>query len=322
MSLISLLVRGVVESFRPQSTRARAEGNRHEFELEQQSNLHKSEFARGIRSLSREHGRPLHRWRGLDPSLLDEPKPKMTAGAEASASSSAAATTKRPPLSSRHPPHSVRLMRQLQSGGTLGPRGHARLVQRFIPSQVRDMFFFPRQAVYSATYSSSGKLLAVATKEAALFLFDAHSLRLVNAVQTRNVQWAVTSVDMTMDDQFVLYTSIHDVMYLCNTRSDAARLHEPLPLFDGDERHAVWCARFSQGGQEVVAGCGQHGRRRGDLVVYDVERKTTVTKVPAHHGECVPPGSECAPHGCVCRRHQFGVLLGPVVQPSSPHLRL
>ena len=54
-------------------------------------------------------------------------------------------------------------------------------------------------------------------------------------------------------------------------------IHEPLEVDSTGRQNGVWCAKFSPGGNEIICGTSSC-----HLLVYDVERKRMVERVPAH----------------------------------------
>ncbi len=164
----------------------------------------------------------------------------------------------------------------------------------------------PQRVPCPATHSLSlsllaGKLLIVASQDESLFVMDVASWTLRKRIDAREVRWTITSTDVTPNDEFVLYTSIHDTMHLCNLKDGAGELHEQLCLDDEDDPCGLgtWCARFSAGGQEVLAGCGNRSNGVGELVVYDIERKRVAHRAAAHHGET----AFSLRAGCLLRPH-------------------
>jgi WD repeat-containing protein 23 len=143
----------------------------------------------------------------------------------------------------------------------------------------------------------TGDFLVIATQDERIIVANTHGWSAHQVIDARDIRWTITSTDVTPDDKFLLYTSICDEMHLCNIRQrgagdDAAVMHETLEISaDSEDSVNVWCAKFSAGGQDVLAGCSTgRGGGRGVVVVYDVERKAVKNRVFAHAGELLSVG--------------------------------
>ncbi|KAA0171046.1 hypothetical protein FNF28_01051 [Cafeteria roenbergensis] len=188
----------------------------------------------------------------------------------------------------QHSPLSREIRGSREAMGGFGSRGVQRFASRLVPHGMPSVALgFGRTRIYSSTFSPSGKLLIVASQDESLFVMDVASWTLRKRIDAREVRWTITSTDVTPNDEFVLYTSIHDTMHLCNLKDGAGELHEQLCLDDEDDPCGLgtWCARFSAGGQEVLAGCGNRSNGVGELVVYDIERKRVAHRAAAHHDD-------------------------------------
>lgn len=134
-------------------------------------------------------------------------------------------------------------------------------------------------------------MLVIATQDERVIVVNSGDWSVRQVIDARDVRWTITSTDVTPDDKFLLYTSICDEMHLCNVRNKGAGrtsavMHETLQISsDGEDSVSVWCAKFSAGGQDVLAGCSTGRRGSGVVVVYDVERKTVKNRVHAHAGK-------------------------------------
>mmetsp|Transcript_941 Transcript_941/g.2667 ORF Transcript_941/g.2667 Transcript_941/m.2667 type:complete len:588 (-) Transcript_941:66-1829(-) len=133
--------------------------------------------------------------------------------------------------------------------------------------------------VYSGQFSESGDLLVAAAQDYNVRVFSTNGWKLLRTIETRDIHWTVTSTDLSPDEQFVVYSTISPSLQLCNVRGEY-EIHEELDLSEGVARNrafGVWCAKFSAGGSELLAGTNDES-----IAVYDVERKALLHKVPAH----------------------------------------
>ena len=165
------------------------------------------------------------------------------------------------------------------------------------------------ERVYNALFSPSGRLLVSACQSEDIELHRVgHWSTPALRVRAQDVAWAVSSVDVSADDRHLVYSSMNSTLGLVdldavraqNENSSgngvegggAARRRAPpvghvaLDLTSGNEREMRWGrrggfpvyqAKFSVGGTEVVAACGNN-----HIVTFDLERHRVVSSISAH----------------------------------------
>lgn len=111
--------------------------------------------------------------------------------------------------------------------------------------------------MYSGQFSDSGDVFVAASQNNVVKLFNTSDWSVIKPIETRDIRWTVTSTDVSPDEQFVIYSSITDVVHLCNIHGEY-ELHEPL-VVDEERNTGIWCAKFSAGGNEIIAGTSRYG---------------------------------------------------------------
>ncbi|KZO96027.1 WD40 repeat-like protein [Calocera viscosa TUFC12733] len=106
--------------------------------------------------------------------------------------------------------------------------------------------------------------------------------------------WTITDVDLSPDNERMIYSSITSTIYMAKTRDPTDEEQVPLNFhdrigrrprlaWDDDGEFGIWSCRFSADGNEVVAGAGN--RQDGLLFVYDLQAQRRVLKITAHEGD-------------------------------------
>lgn len=154
------------------------------------------------------------------------------------------------------------------------------LMQRFLPDRVTKQVDRVGSRCYIGQFAQDGALFLAGFQDSFLKIYDTATWSEHKTVQLQNVHWTVTDVDLSPTSDFVIYSSIHDVVHLCYLDRDNDR-HIALPfLGDDEESMGLWSIRISQDGREIVAG-GNDCR----LHVYDIETGKVVMQVPAHNDD-------------------------------------
>ncbi|WFC98268.1 hypothetical protein MYAM1_000993 [Malassezia yamatoensis] len=109
------------------------------------------------------------------------------------------------------------------------------------------------------------------------------SLNLIQTVEARGGQWTITDVNLSPDNQWIVYSSISPYVGLSPVRrieddTDPSANQVTLDFSANSGDHAgIWSLRFSGDSREIIAGA-----HYGHIYVYDVEAQRRVLSVPAH----------------------------------------
>jgi WD repeat-containing protein 23 len=105
-----------------------------------------------------------------------------------------------------------------------------------------------------------------------------------------NCRWTITDAELSDDNNWLIYSSISPRSHLVKTgkggtttRGDIDPEQETIDFangFGGYGGFGIWSLRFSHDNREIVAGASD-----GQVMVYDVERKLTITRVNAHRDD-------------------------------------
>ncbi|KAG0050738.1 hypothetical protein BGZ83_004485 [Gryganskiella cystojenkinii] len=143
------------------------------------------------------------------------------------------------------------------------------------PGKVVDVY---TDSAYSGEYSDDGSIFASCDKDWQLRIYKTAGNKLIRqkVIQGMPGQWTITDHNLSLDNDWLIYSSITPYVYLTRTAADAPDVHHQLD-FSGDHHdRGIWSVRFSGDGREIVAG-GQ-----GRIYVYDIESRTVLHSVMAH----------------------------------------
>ncbi|KAG0320450.1 hypothetical protein BGZ97_000162 [Linnemannia gamsii] len=146
------------------------------------------------------------------------------------------------------------------------------------PGKVIDAY---RESAYSGQYSEDGSLFASCDKDWQLRIYKTAGNKLVREKLMRGMagRWTITDHNLSLDNHWLIYSSITPHVYLTRTAADAPDTHHLLDFSTGDEDYALWSVRFSGDGREIVAG------GKGKIYVYDIESRTVLHSVKAHQDD-------------------------------------
>ncbi|KAG0286871.1 hypothetical protein BGZ96_009096 [Linnemannia gamsii] len=146
------------------------------------------------------------------------------------------------------------------------------------PGKVVDAY---SESAYSGQYSEDGSLFASCDKDWKLRIYKTAGNKLVREKLIQGVagRWTITDHNLSLDNHWLIYSSITPHVYLTRTAADAPDAHHLLDFSTGDEDYALWSVRFSGDGREIVAG------GKGKIYVYDIESRTVLHSVKAHQDD-------------------------------------
>ena len=98
--------------------------------------------------------------------------------------------------------HSLRSQRRLPATS----QRHTRLMQS------------ERSRVYSGQFSGAGNIFVAACQDERICVYRVPDWKLHKTIVARDVNWTVTSVDITPDEGFIAYSSITPVIHLVSQR--------------------------------------------------------------------------------------------------------
>ncbi|KAF9292044.1 hypothetical protein BGZ68_000612 [Mortierella alpina] len=146
------------------------------------------------------------------------------------------------------------------------------------PGKVVDVY---DESACSGQYSEDGSLFASCDKDWKLRIYKTAGNKLILEKQIQGIAglWTITDHNLSLDNDWLIYSSITPYVHLTRTAADAPDAHHRLDFSTGDEDNAIWSVRFSGDGREIVAG------GRGRIYVYDIESRTVLHSVAAHKND-------------------------------------
>ncbi|KAF9108569.1 hypothetical protein BGX29_010175 [Mortierella sp. GBA35] len=146
------------------------------------------------------------------------------------------------------------------------------------PGKVVDAY---GESAYSGQYSEDGSLFASCDKDWQLRIYKTAGNKLIKEKLIQGVpgRWTITDHNLSLDNNWLIYSSITPYVYLTRTAADAPDTHHQLDFSTSEEDYGLWSVRFSGDGREIVAG------GKGRIYVYDIESRTVLHSVDAHHDD-------------------------------------
>ena len=144
--------------------------------------------------------------------------------------------------------------------------------------------------VFNGQFSSTGDFYYCSC-QSEIRVYDTSNIfdwRLTSEIPGFNIQWTITDLDLSPCENYLVYTTIDSHITLVNIREDLSNPYNfqceghQLPLETGRDHigYAIWSAKFSGSGNEVVAGTSNDS-----IVIYDLVSKTTSYEIPNAHKE-------------------------------------
>ncbi|KAJ3068701.1 hypothetical protein HDU99_003127 [Rhizoclosmatium hyalinum] len=141
--------------------------------------------------------------------------------------------------------------------------------------------------VYCSQFSRDGSLFYSANQDFDINLYNPlNGFASLGTIKCEPGRWTITDCDVAADTSKLIYSSIHDTIFLVNLApflsSDSSESsyyapHTPLSL---DENVGIWSIRFSDDAREVIIGASN-----GLLYVLDIETNTILHRVKAHRDD-------------------------------------
>ncbi|KAG0250186.1 hypothetical protein BG011_008590 [Mortierella polycephala] len=168
-------------------------------------------------------------------------------------------------------------MRQLKPR-TIDPLSIGETILPDNPGKVIDAY---NDSAYSGQYSVDGSLFASCDKDWQLRIYKTAGNRLIreNVIHGVPGQWTITDHNLSLDNNWIIYSSITPCVYLTRTAADAPDTQHQLDFSTGEDDYGLWSVRFSGDGREIVAG----GKER--IYVYDIESRSVLNTVMAHKND-------------------------------------
>ncbi|KAF9962032.1 hypothetical protein BGZ72_000099 [Mortierella alpina] len=146
------------------------------------------------------------------------------------------------------------------------------------PGKVVDVY---GESACSGQYSDDGSIFASCDRDWKLRIYKTAGNKLIREKLIGGIAglWTITDHNLSLDNDWLIYSSITPYVHLTRTAADAPDTHHRLDFSTGDEDNAIWSVRFSGDGREIVAG------GRGRIYVYDIESRTVLHSVAAHKND-------------------------------------
>ncbi|XP_065828421.1 DDB1- and CUL4-associated factor 11-like [Oscarella lobularis] len=166
--------------------------------------------------------------------------------------------------------------RQLSHVGDYGgfsPPKKAAVASRYLPNtKMHEIKCSSKR--YCGTFSRNGDVYVSASQDQHIRLYDVTSndFTLFKDIEARDVGWTISDTDFSPDQNYLIYSSWCDSIYLCNIRGEHDT-HIPLLLRPPSIMHfCPFSIRFSRDNQEILAGGNDgfvyiYNRARNDRTV-------------------------------------------------------
>ncbi|KAJ7757545.1 WD40 repeat-like protein [Mycena metata] len=163
--------------------------------------------------------------------------------------------------------------------------------------------------VYTAQYSNDSSFFYTCSQDSRLNVFDTTApadprqtgsrrannqsmrtnMKVMNSIQAHPARWTISDVNLSADNERMVYASVSATCYMTNT-TDPAPAQIPIPFSDPpthpnraranfwgyESGYRIYSCRFSADGNEVIAGAN------GPLFVYDLLANRRTVKIEAH----------------------------------------
>ncbi|KAG0019528.1 hypothetical protein BGZ82_000123 [Podila clonocystis] len=134
--------------------------------------------------------------------------------------------------------------------------------ENFLPSNPGKVIEPSHHPVYSGGYSVDGSIFASCDQDYKLRIYRTAGNRLIRekVMQGMAGRWTITDHALSLDNEWIIYSSITPYVHLTRTAADAPDTHHQLDFSPADDEYDVglWSVQFSGNGREIVAG----GRNR------------------------------------------------------------
>jgi len=192
----------------------------------------------------------------------------------------------------RRPFSTFGLMSARESGRTGGagfsPADRAYVGSRHIPTKGPWIVDEVDSEAYVSQFSADGSLLVAGFRGSRIRVYNAdRGWRIHKDISCRSLQWTVSDIALSPDQQFLAYASLSPIVHIVNVQSSGKEshanvneIHEGLD-FTGDEHDnedfGIFSVKFSKDGKEVVIGNNERS-----IYVYDLAANKVSVRIRAH----------------------------------------
>ncbi|CAN6345248.1 unnamed protein product [Urochloa humidicola] len=144
---------------------------------------------------------------------------------------------------------------------------------------------------YVSQFSADGSLLVAGFRGSRIRVYDAErGWKIHKDISCRSLQWTVSDIDLSPDQQFLAYSSLSPIVHIVNVQSSGREshanvneIHEGLD-FTGiehdEEDFGIFSVKFSKDGKEVVIGNNERS-----IYVYDLAANKVSVRIRAHKAD-------------------------------------
>ncbi len=140
--------------------------------------------------------------------------------------------------------------------------------------------------MYNAQFSPDGDMLYCSSqREIRIYnTEDIHHWKLDQQIEGHNINWTITDIDLSPDQEFLIYSTLEPKINLINisghdsTNPKSKHIHRSLNLSQNYEDLGIYSAKFSGDGKEIVAGTSNES-----IVLYDLFNEKEIYRVPRAH---------------------------------------
>jgi len=192
----------------------------------------------------------------------------------------------------RRPFSTFGLMSARESGRTGGagfsPADRAYVGSRHIPTKGPWIVDEVDSEAYVSQFSADGSLLVAGFRGSRIRVYNAdRGWRIHKDISCRSLQWTVSDIALSPDQQFLAYASLSPIVHIVNVQSsgneshaNVNEIHEGLH-FTSDENayedFGIFSVKFSKDGKEVVIGNNERS-----IYVYDLAANKVSVRIRAH----------------------------------------
>ncbi|KAJ3098875.1 hypothetical protein HDU97_003688 [Phlyctochytrium planicorne] len=157
--------------------------------------------------------------------------------------------------------------------------------KHFIPKGKGTVLHNFKSKPYCGQFSSDGSLFYSATQDFEIHLYDGvNDLQPKSVIKAISGSWTITDCDLSQDNERLIYSSIHERVYMANLDplSENYGNHHQLDFLatEDDDNFGIWSIRLSSDGKEVVAGANN-----GQIFVYDLVKDVRVHSIKGHYDD-------------------------------------
>ncbi|CAI2366218.1 unnamed protein product [Moneuplotes crassus] len=162
------------------------------------------------------------------------------------------------------------------------------ITSQHVPNQLSYKFIFDANSrVYGGRFTQNGKLYYCSSQDiiGIYDAYDPYDMKKIKTVKALDVNWTITSMDTTEDEERLVYSSATPYLHILDLQT-LCKFHAKIDLSDSQEEAemsylnyaGVFNCKFSGDGSEIV--CVTNTAK---IIVYDLNKEEKVCNIPNTH---------------------------------------